>query len=144
MLPRLAAPMIPAFATPEIAGALAGLPLQERLSDGFHRGFLRRHAPELVPAEPAPPRRGLRDRLPGRFRARPSSPLGERWTERPAFRDWIADGVLGSPLIADPLGEPWAARTRERFLAGDGNAEAMALAAGGPVALAEALEELND
>lgn len=143
MLPRLAAPMIPAFATPEIGRALASLPLRDRLSDGFHRGFLERHAPELLPAPPPPPRRSLRDRLPGRFRPRPASPLGDRWDERAAFRDWIADGVLGSPLVTEPLGERWAARTRDRFLAGDGHAEAMALAAGGPVALAQALEELN-
>jgi hypothetical protein len=150
MLPRLEAPMIPAFATPEIARALASLPLAERLGDGFHRGFLERHAPELAPPAPEPPRRvparlpaRLRPRLPGRLRPRPSSPLGTLWDERPGFREWIADGVLGSPLVTEPLGERWAARTRERFLAGDGHAEAMALAAGGPVALAEALAELE-
>lgn len=158
MLPRLEAPMIPAFATPEIARALASLPLAERLGDGFHRGFLERHAPELAPPAPEPPRRALggslaaararlpeplRPRLPGRLRRRPPSPLGALWDERPGFREWIAGGVLGSPLVTEPLGERWAARTRERFLAGDGQAEAMALAAGGPVALAEALAELE-
>ena len=51
--------------------------------------------------------------------------------------------MLGSPLLTEPLGERWARRTRERFLAGDGQAEAMALSAAGPVALAEALVELN-
>lgn len=143
MLPRLDAPMIPAFATPEIGRALASLPLAERLSDGFHRGFLERHAPDLVPLPAPPPSRGLRDRLPGRLRARLASPLGERWREHPEFRAWIANGVLGSPLVTEPLGERWAARTRRRFLAGDAHAEGLALAAGGPVALAEALEELN-
>ncbi|MEA2472444.1 MAG: Asparagine synthase [Thermoleophilaceae bacterium] len=146
MLPRLDAPMIPAFATPEIGRALASLPLGERLSDGFHRGFLARHAPDLAPAPAAtagPGRRGLRDRLPARLRPQPRSFLGERWHERPEFRDWIADGVLGSPLVTEPLGEGWAGRTRRRFMAGDGHAEAMALAAAGPVALADALAELN-
>jgi hypothetical protein len=51
--------------------------------------------------------------------------------------------VLGSPLVVEPLGERWAARTRERFLAGDGDAERTVLAAAAPVALAAALEELN-
>jgi hypothetical protein len=143
MLPRLDAPMIPAFATPEIGRALASLPLHQRLSDGFHRGFLERHAPELVPAARPEPGRSFRARLPGRLRARTESPLGERWHEHLEFRKWIADGVLGSPLVTEPLGERWAARTRRRFLAGDGHAEGLALAAGGPVALAEALVELN-
>lgn len=143
MLPRLDAPMIPAFATPEIGRALASLPLAERLSDGFHRGFLERRAPDLVPPPAPTHRRPLWDRLPGRFRARPASALGERWDQHPGFREWVADAVLGSALLTDTLGERWAARTRERFLAGDGHAEGIALAAGGPVALSEALRELE-
>ncbi|HEX8649113.1 MAG TPA: hypothetical protein VF715_19630 [Thermoleophilaceae bacterium] len=154
MLPRLDAPMIPAFATPEIGRALASLPLADRVSDGFHRGYLERHAPELLPPRPAEPeprraglaellRRGAPDRLRARLRTATPSELGTRWDERPGFRNWIAEGVLGSPLLTEPLGERWARRTRDRFLAGDGQAEAMALAAGGPVALAEALVELE-
>jgi hypothetical protein len=173
MLPRLDAPMVPAFATPEVARGLASLPLEDRLSDGFHRRFLEKRAPELLPvggaehsgaahAGPAgvataaraaatrvaPAGGGLRrlaSRVPGATRLHPAAPsfLGERWETRPAFRDWIADGVLLSPLLVEPLGERWAHRTRERFLAGDGEAEVTALAAAGPVALAEALEELN-
>ena len=143
MLPRLAAPMIPAFATPEVARALASLPLEQRMASGFHRGFLERHAPELVASPPAPAearRRG--PRLPWRRRVPPSF-LGARWDDHPAFRDWIADAVLGSPLVVEPLGARWAARTRERFLSGDGDAERVVLAAAAPVALAAALEELN-
>lgn len=143
MLPRLDAPMIPAFATPEIGRALASLPLGQRLSDGFHLGFLARHAPDLVPSEPPRPRRSIRDRLPGRLRPAPESPLRERWSDHPGFRDWVAGEVLGSPLVTEPLGERWASATRDRFLAGDANAEAFALAAAAPVALAGALEELN-
>jgi hypothetical protein len=142
MLPRLEAPMIPAFATPEIGRALASLPLDQRLSDGFHRGFLERRAPELVP-RPAARRRRLRDRLPGRLRGGAPSPLRARWPAHPAFRDWVSEGVLGSPLVTDPLGERWAARTRSRLLAGDAHAEATALAAAAVVALADALPELG-
>jgi hypothetical protein len=145
MLPRLDAPMIPAFATPEVARALASLPLPDRLADGFHRGFLASRAPELVPAAEARVRRHRLPRIPipGRVRRRPASFLGRRWDEHPGFRDWVADGVLGSPLLVDPLGERWTRRTRSRFLAGDGEAELLALAAGGPVRLAELLEELE-
>ena len=143
MLPRLDAPMIPAFATPEIGRSLASLPLGQRLSDDFHLGFLARHAPDLVPSDPAKPRRSIRERLPGRLRRAPESLLSGRWSDHPGFRDWVAGDVLGSPLVAGPLGERWTSATRARFLAGDANAEALALAAAAPVALASALEELN-
>jgi hypothetical protein len=143
MLPRLAAPMVPAFATPEVARALASLPLADRMSSGFHRGFLERRAPELAgPVVEPPPRPPRRLRLPWRREAPPSF-LGRRWDEHPGFHDWVAEGVLGSPLLVEPLGERWANRTRERFLARDGDAERMALSAAGPVALAEALKELD-
>ena len=143
MLPRLDAPMIPAFATPEIGRALVSLPLEQRLGDGFHLGFLARHAPELVPEHPPAPRRSLRDRLPGRLRPTPQSPLRHRWSDHRGFRTWVADDVLGSPVLTEPLGERWARRARREFLAGDAHAEAIALAAAGIVALADALEELG-
>jgi hypothetical protein len=143
MLPRLAAPMIPAFATPEVARALASLPLADRMSGGFHRGFLERHAPDLVAPVVEPPPRPPRRRLPWRRQA-PASFLGDRWDEHPGFRAWIADGVLGSPLIVEPLGQRWAKRARDRFLARDGDAERMVLSAAAPVALDEALRELDD
>jgi hypothetical protein len=151
MLPRLAAPMIPAFATPEVARGLMSLPLAERTSDGFHRGFLERHAPELVPAAapPAPRRRRLRlpqirrGPSPAVLRYREPAFLAERWEEHPGFRSWIAEEVLASPLLTDPLGERWAARTRKRFLDGDGAAERLVLAAAAPVALDRALRELR-
>jgi hypothetical protein len=143
MLPRLDAPMIPAFATPEIGRALASLPLDQRLSDGFQVGFLASRAPELVPRRPGPPRRTLRDRIPGRLRPAPRSPLRDRWADHAGFRDWVAGEALGSPLVTGALGERWAARTRDRFLAGDAHAESAALAAAAPVALDAALGELD-
>ena len=141
MLPRLAAPMIPAFATPEVARGLMSLPLADRTTDGFHRSFLERRAPELLPAAAAPTR-GRRLRLPWR-RSREPAFLAERWDEHPRFRDWISDEVLASPLLTEPLGERWAARTRTRFLRGDGAAERVVLAAAAPVALDRALGELR-
>jgi hypothetical protein len=152
MLQRSSAPMVPAFAPPELQRALISLPVTDRASDAFHRRFLGRCAPALEPAPAPPPRRGglppfvrrLRARLPGIRRGRPATPsvLAERWQERPGFRAWVADEVLASPLIVEPLGRRWATRTRERFLAGDAHAEEMALWAGGPVALAAALRDL--
>jgi hypothetical protein len=62
--------------------------------------------------------------------------------ERPAFRDWIADGVLGHGAIAEQMGERWAGDTRAGFLRGDGPATELALLATGPVALDAALREL--
>ncbi|HEX8066680.1 MAG TPA: hypothetical protein VF520_09165 [Thermoleophilaceae bacterium] len=151
MLPRLSAPMVPAFATPEVARGLVSLPLADRLSDGFHRGFLESRAPDLAPpAEPSRAGRpgGLRraaGRLPGLGRMRRAEPsaLAGRWDERARFREWVVDGVLASPLVVEPLGERWARRTRDRFLAGDAQAEAHALAAAAPVALAEELRRLE-
>jgi hypothetical protein len=143
MLPRLAAPMIPAFATPEVARALMSLPLRERMGDGFHRSFLERHAPELLPAAPAQPPARRRLRLPRRRATQPSV-LGERWEANPGFRAWVTDEVLAAPLLTDPLGERWAARTRERFLSGDGDAERLVLSAAAPVALDRALRRLGD
>jgi hypothetical protein len=51
--------------------------------------------------------------------------------------------VLVSPIYADALGERWGRGVRQRLLARDGVAEEIALWAGGPVALAKALGDLN-
>jgi hypothetical protein len=153
MLPLSRAPMVPALAAPEVSRALISQPLSDRAADAFHRRFIARCAPALEPAAPPPPRRGVvppllrrvRARLPGLSRplsARPSL-LAEQWERRPGFRAWVADDVLGSPLLEEALGERWAGRTRERFLAGDAHAEDVALWAGGPVALESALRDLD-
>jgi hypothetical protein len=74
-------------------------------------------------------------------RLRRGRPDGE-WAARPEYRDWIADGVLGSALAAEGMGERWCRRTRSRFYAGDAVAVERALWLGGPVALSEALRDL--
>ena len=153
MLPRSRAPMVPAFTAPEIQRALVSLPLTERAEDAFQRKFIASRAPDLEPPAPPPPARAglppivrrLRARLPGLpgRSSRQPSPLEPYWQERPAFRAWVAEEVLGSALIADALGERWAKRTRDRFVAGDAHAEEIALWAGGPVALQKALRDLR-
>jgi hypothetical protein len=148
MIPRSEGAMVPAFATPDALRALVSLPLDDRLSDGFHRAFLAERRPELVPpAAPAAERTGIASRLRGAVarRLRPrGAVIGGRWEERPAFREWIADGVLGAAPIVEAMGERWCDRTRRRFLAGDGDAETLALWAAGPAALDAALAEVRE
>ncbi len=143
MLTHRAGPTIPAFTAPEVQRGLASLSLAERTSDGFHREFLARRAPELASraaAHPVPP---LRRRLLARLRPRAAPSLvGERWREHPRFRAWIADEILRSPTLAAALGEHWCEVTREGFLVGDGTAEANALWAAGPIALESELASL--
>lgn len=150
MMGRVGGPPIPVFSSPEIQRAFVSMSLEDRVGDGFHRHFLGRHAPDLLPEpSPAPKRRSLQTRLIGRVRrvlsggSRTSEPLlAARWAQYPQFRTWIADEILRSELLADGLGERWRERTRSGFLSGDGAAETLALWAAGPVALAAALKTL--
>ena len=154
MLPQGPAPMVFGFAHPELQRALVSLPLDERRGDAFHRRFLARHAPEvaLAPVPRAAGARRLAERLgpPAErllrraARRRPGrSPLESRWRERPRFRAWIADELLGAPPLLEGLGPDWVHRVREGFIAGDPELEAIALWASAPAALDQALAELN-
>jgi hypothetical protein len=143
MLPYGPAPMVAAFATPEVQRALVSLPLTERRTDGFHRRFIEARRPELLPSgDNGGGSGGSRPlaRIARRLRA---GRLDGEWRSRPEFRDWIAEGVLGHPLALEAMGERWCRRTRSRFFAGDPFAVERALWLGGPVALAEALGELR-
>ncbi len=140
MLPRLPVAMIGAFATPEVQRGLVSLAMEQRAGSGFHRRFIAERVPDLLPAEPERTARNRRLARLGR-RLRRGSLDGE-WSARPEFRDWIADGVLGSALASEGLGDRWCARTRSRFYAGDAFAMERALWLGGPVALSEALGDL--
>ena len=121
-------PALAAFATPEVQRALVSLPLADRSADGFQRRFIAARRPELLPS--------------GGRRLRPGQVLGA-WRTDSAYREWIADDVLGHPLAADALGERWCGRTRSRFFAGDPAAVERALLLSGAVALAEGLAELG-
>jgi len=141
MVPHLPAPMVGAFTAPEVQRGLVSLPDADRAADGFHRRFIADRRPELLPQPPAGGTAGRRplSRVAGRLRR---TRLDGEWTTRPEYRDWIADGVLGSDLAARGMGERWCRRTRSRFYAGDAVAVERALWLGGPVALAEALRDL--
>jgi hypothetical protein len=68
--------------------------------------------------------------------------LDAEWASRPEYREWIADGVLGSDLAIEGMGDRWCRRTRSRFYSGDAVAIERALWLGGPIALSEALRDL--
>ena len=150
MMPERAVALVPAFGVPEVARALASLPLEERVADGFHRRFLARLAPELAPAAPGAGQRALvpafARRAAAAARRRRGMPaargaLAGEWASRPGFRTWVADEVLAWAPYRELLGAGWCERTREEFLAGSARGERLALLAAGPVALAGALAE---
>jgi hypothetical protein len=143
MLPHGQAPMVPAFATPEVQRALVSLPLDERRLEGFHRRFIEARRPDLLPDAASGGSAGGRRPLARVARRLRYGRLDGQWRSRPEYRDWIADGVLGHPLAVEAMGERWCRRTRSRFFAGDQFAVERALWLGGPVALAEALEDLR-
>jgi hypothetical protein len=136
--------VVPAFLEPRLAAALVALPLEARVSDGFHRAFLRRHAPELVPVAPARQRRGVPAplrRLAGRLRPAAPGAAGAPFTPPPRLLDGLAE-VAADPLVASALG----ARAAESLLEGLRQREAAAVATAstllGPVALARATRDL--
>ena len=142
LLPPVAAPAIGALTAPEVQRGLVSLPLDERLRDGFARRFVAERMPGLAPA---PAKRAVTGRRPlGRIarRAAGGGPLAVPWTAAPEFREWVADAVLGGPLVTDAMGERWCRRTRSRFYAGDATATERALCLAAPVALQEALATL--
>ena len=151
MVPRLDGAFIPAFAVPEVNRALISLPLEERLSGGFHRRFLAR-VPELVPPSSSPPRQrsrwlaAIRRRLPPLRPRRPGRPdvwfFSQEWESRPAMHAWIADDVLQSTLLSAAMGDEWCRNIRDGFLANERRATRTALLAAAPVALESALMDL--
>jgi hypothetical protein len=143
MLPHGPAPMVAAFATPEVQRALVSLPLGERRSDGFHRRFIEARRPDLLPRPDAAGAPGGDRPLTRIARRLRQGRLDGQWRSRPEYRDWIADGVLGHPLAIEAMGGRWCRRTRSRFFAGDPLAVERALWLGGPIALAESLADLG-
>jgi hypothetical protein len=133
--------MIGAFTAPEVQRGLVSLPLEERARSGFHRRFIAERLPDLLP-QPSPRPAGGRRPLTRIARRLRRGSLDPEWASRPEYRDWIAEGVLGSPLAVEGMGERWCRRTRSRFYAGDTFATERALWLGGPVALSEALRDL--
>ena len=136
----------PAFLEPGVASALVSLPLEDRLTDGFHRSYLARHAPQLA-GIPLPPVRGLQRagvpaplrRLASRVRTRGgTTPHGgtdptfaRRW---PAMHAHLA-AVAADDLVAEGVGEEYAATLRAGVEDGTGASIAAALQFASLVAL---------
>jgi hypothetical protein len=148
--------LVPALGGTRVTRAVTSLPLAARRSDGFHRAFLDARRPDLTPEAPVGPRRSPLRRVAGRARRAvrgpaplpadggpPQLPGKWEWDDRPSMRDWVADEVLSSPLLAEGLGDGWLHAMRARFVERDGWAEEVAQWAAGPVALATALAELE-
>jgi hypothetical protein len=127
--------VVPAFIPVEVARALSSLPLDERLSSGFHHSFLSSRG--VATADPAPSRkRPFARRALGRLRRGSGRPAGDPllvalWGDRPQLRAWLADEVLAQPALADAMGQAWIDATRQGFLNGQRRAaEKTQLAAG--------------
>lgn len=142
MLPHMSAPMVGAFVAPEVQRGLVSLTLEQRATSGFHRRFIADRDPDLLPPVPEPAPVPSRRPIARALRRLWRTGLGADWTGRPEYRDWIADGVLGSGLAMEGMGERWCRRTRSRFLSGEPVAVERALWLGGPIALSEALRDL--
>jgi hypothetical protein len=148
VLPRERAAVVPAFTGPEVQRGLVSLPLEDRLTDGFHRRFLADRGLVWAPASDLPRTRRrlgqLLRRLAGRALGRREPGfLDAELRARPAFRTWIADEVLSDPMLETALGARWCQVVRDGVLAGEEDALDRALWAAGPVLLSGELRELN-
>jgi hypothetical protein len=160
MMPLLDAPLVAAFAAPAVSRGLASLPIEERLTSGFHRRFLTRVPEIAAPTQPPPDlrrsharrARGVVAGVPGARRlagivrgARRGRPpfdpwyAADGWPERPRLRTWLREEVLASPLLADALGDRWLDDLGERFDRDESLATETALLVAAPVALDRAL-----
>jgi hypothetical protein len=147
-LPPVAGSIIGGFTPAPVAAALAALPVEERVSDGFARRFVAERRPDLalpVPPAPQPGRLGERVRRAFRRRRRSAEHPGEPdgllravIADRPELGEHVA-AVLASDLVRQELGEAWA----DSVLAGVGDGHRRhverALNACGPYALDAAI-----
>lgn len=151
-LMRQASFYLPALTAVDVQRALVSLPLDARLRDGFHRTFLEARRPDLLPSAPDPPVlprpsviRAVRSRLPRRRHraAGPTWPFREEWQTRPDTFSWIRDGLLANELVERTFGQRWITSIRRGLTAGDPAATKTAMVLVAPLALAEALDDLN-
>jgi hypothetical protein len=156
MVSPAAWPVLPAFSHPAVLRPLLMLPLEDRMADGFHRRLLARLAPEVPLPDAAGASRRRVARVAARSRALHSpvrrlllgrapetSYLASRWNSTPRYRGWLADEVLGAPLVQAGLGDGHAQRLHADFLDGTPASEELAVWAAGPVALERALAALR-
>lgn len=117
MLAPVDFPTIPAFASPEVMRAFASLPLEDRVSDGFHRYALAQLGyPQLAPPPSGGQRRGIprpvrRASAWARRRRHDRQPapwiFADRLGAYPEYRAWLVDEVLRSTTLASALGPDW-------------------------------------
>jgi hypothetical protein len=150
-LPRMDADVIPLFTPPKLTNALVSLPLDERLTDGFHRRFLKARGiePASAPAEiPHFSRLGwlARRRLyavRGHRRPPYDDPVdllvASVWQDKQDVADWLHEEVLRHTVLTDSLGDAWAAATWDAFRAGRIRSTERLMRAAGAVAFAKAL-----
>ena len=153
-LARSRSPLLYAFSTPELTRALISMPLEDRITDGFHRAFLGRHAPALAIAPPRTQRRAVprpARRVISSLRRRRGLPrsahgrwfLADVWNERPLTRAYIAEETLSDETFSAIMGKRWLARLRDGFVAGEQHATDLALLATGIVTFTRAIRPLS-
>lgn len=139
----------PVFLDPQLAAALVSLPLEERLTDGFHRRYLRERMPELVPPKPRRQRAGVPSRLrravaQRRGNGAPAEPAASALPQtHPRTHAYLVETVARHALVVGELGTAWAEGMQGALRAGDARAVHDALVLAGPTALDEALRTLN-
>lgn len=151
-VPRLDADIVPLFTPQPIVRALVSLPLEERLTDGFHRRFLTSRGIEpLTKAADIPRFSALswfaRRRL---HTVRPRRPqpyddpvdllVASVWAEKAELADWLRDEVCAHPAISESLGGSWGGVTWGAFSAGRVRSTERLMRAAGVVAFASAID----
>lgn len=149
---RTPAAMIAPYLNAEVGRAMISMSLEQRLHAALHQRLIERATPSLTGAPEAMQRRGvplLARRLASEARRRrarlrpPGFDAAAEWRSRPGTREWLLDGVLRDPLLADALGAGWASATRAGFAADAEPATVATLQAAALIAYRDAVAELN-
>ncbi len=148
--PTAGAALTPAFLDPDVAAALVALPLEDRLTAAFHRGFVQARAPAL--ALPAPP--GQRRHVPAAARR-----LASAWRSRrprraasdapsleghPLTRRFLHDSVPDAASVREGLGAPFADALRRGIAQADPRALEIAMTLAGATLAADVVAALRD
>ena len=152
-VPLLDAAYVPIFTPAELQRALVSMSQAERLTDGFHRRFLRSRGrdveqPELALADAGAlslrARRALH-RLRGRRARHAAQPdpvdsfVRDLWRDLEEATEWLREDALRDPLIERALGAPWAESAARAVEEGRKRMTERALRAAGVVAFSRAL-----